>query len=136
MTLARGTAADADLKFFDYCNPVILKPGRYHRTCIVPLARRVFIGYGDFEPSPKALDADWKRLKWSLWVDGVPVRLTAFGTSDRPLYAFPPAGGKDVILREWRVMLVGVSTGKHTIRYRSRSVSGIVSDAVWSFRVS
>jgi len=137
MTLVRGTSANADLKFFDFCDPVILKPADVHRRCVVPRVRRLFIGYGNFEPSRKALDADWKRLKWNLWLDRRAVDLARFGTSDRTLFAFPPAGGKDVILREWRVMLVGITPGKHTLRYRSRAAApGSVTDAIWSFRVS
>jgi hypothetical protein len=97
--------------------------------------RRLFIGYGDFALTRKALDRAWKQLIWKLWVDGHNVKLSTFGSSDRALYAFPPANGKDVILREWRVILVGVTRGKHTIRYRSTSRSVGSSDATWRFTV-
>ena len=122
MTLVRGTPSEADEKFFDFCNPVILNPGPIRRSCRVPRVHRLFIGYGDFEPTRKALDAAWKHLKWSLWVDGRRVSLAPFGTSDRTLFAFPGARGKDVILREWRVILVGVTPGKHTIRYQATTL--------------
>jgi hypothetical protein len=135
MTLIRGTSVEADAKFFDSCNPVILKPGRVQRACVVPRVRRLFIGYGDFELNEKALDRAWKQLNWRLWVDGHPINLPAFGTSDRTLYAFPPAHGEDVVLREWRVILVGVTSGKHIIRYRSTSPAVGTVDATWRFAV-
>lgn len=94
MTLARGTSADADLKLFDACDPVILKPGRYHRSCRVPAVRRLFVGYGDFEPTLKTLNDIWARTRWSLWLDGRAVRLHAFGTADRTLFAFPAAAAR------------------------------------------
>jgi hypothetical protein len=136
MTLLRGTVSEADLKLFDFCDPVILKPGRYRRSYDVPPVRRLFIGYGEFAPTRKELDRDYKRSKSDLWVDGHPVNLHAFGISDRTLTAFPPAGGKDVILREWRVILGGVPPGKHTIRYRVRPSSGRSTDATWAFTVT
>jgi hypothetical protein len=36
MTLVRGTTSQADLKFFDLCNPIIVKSGQYRRSCHVP----------------------------------------------------------------------------------------------------
>jgi hypothetical protein len=135
MTLAVGTVSDADLKFFDRCDPVILKPGDYMRSCAVPRVNRLFVGYGDFEPTRKAIELDSKQSKWDLWIDGHRVDLAAFGTSDRTLFGFPAAGGKNVILREWRVILVGVTSGEHTIRYRKRHASDGTTDATWTFTV-
>lgn len=75
-------------------------------------------------------------MKWSLWIDDHRVDLPASGTSDRVLSALPQAGGKDVILREWRVTLVEPTVGEHTVRYRSEPTntknSG-VTDATWTF---
>jgi len=62
-------------------------------------------------------------------------RLKAFGTSDRTLVAFPAAGGKDVVLREWDLMLEHAEAGRHTLRYRSRSSTGS-TDATWIFTVA
>jgi len=136
MTLATGTVDDADLKFFDLCDPVILTPGDYARSCAVPRVSRLFVGYGDFGRTRKALELDSKQSKWDLWIDGRRVDLPAFGTSDRTLFGFPAAGGKDVILREWRVILVDVTPGEHTIRYRNEHASGGTTDATWTFNVS
>jgi hypothetical protein len=136
MTLATGTADDAELKFFDRCDPVIAKPGDYTRSCGIPRVSRLFVGYGDFEPTRKAIDSDSKQSKWDLWVDGHRVDLPAFGTSDRTLFAFPAAGGKEVILREWRVILVDVTPGEHTVRYRNRHMSRGTTDATWTFTVA
>jgi hypothetical protein len=133
MTLVRGTEHEAEEEIFAYCDAVIPKPGRYRRTCSVPGAQRLFIGYGDWERTRKALDSAWKQLKWDLWFDGRHVSLSRFGSSERTLYAFPAAGGKNAILREWSVTLIGVTPGKHAIRYRSRSLG--TTDATWTFIV-
>lgn len=135
MRLARGVAATADLKLFDFCDPVITQPGTYRRTCArVPQFKRMFIGYGSFFIDPADLDAYWRSTRWQMWLDGKKIALRAFGTSDRTLLAFPPAGGKNVTLREWRVMLVGPTVGRHVIRYRSVTGTDAI-DATWVFRV-
>jgi hypothetical protein len=135
MLLVRGTVATADQKLFDICDPVILKSGRYNRRCgLVPRVRRLFIGYGFFESPPK-IDTVWQRTRWAAWLDGRRIRLAAFGTSDRTLYSLRAAGGKDVTLREWRLMLVGATPGRHTIRYRAHDPAGSI-DATWTFTVA
>jgi hypothetical protein len=70
MKLVRGTTFQADLKFFDVCNPIIVKPGEYRRSCHVPGVRRLFIGYGTFEPTKRGLEREWRQTRWDLWVDG------------------------------------------------------------------
>jgi hypothetical protein len=140
MTLVRGAEHDADIELWGlYCDAVIPKPGRYRRTCpsppFVPRLRSLFIGYGDWERTRNALDSVWKQLKWELWCDGRRVNLSRFGTDDRPLYHFSGAGGKQVILREWSVIVMGVTNGKHLIRYRSTSRSLGTTDATWTFTV-
>jgi hypothetical protein len=135
MTVVRGIEHRADDEIWRFCKAVIPKPGRYHRTCFVPRVERLFIGYGDWEKTQKALEAAWRRLKWDLWVDGHQVDLPRFGTSERTLYYFAPAGGKNAILREWSVTLLGVTSGKHVIRYRSASRSLGTTDATWTLTV-
>jgi hypothetical protein len=135
MVFVRGTVATADRKLLDTCDPVILETGRYERRCgVVPRAGRLFIGYGLFA-APREMERVWAGTKWRAWFDGHQVALRAFGSSDRTLYAFPAAGGKDVTLREWRVMLVGATPGQHAIRYRSHAASGTV-DVTWKFTVA
>jgi hypothetical protein len=137
MTLVREIEHQADAELWgSFCDAVLPKPGRYRRTCFVPRVQRLFIGYGDWERTRKALDSVWKQLTWSLWFDGHRVDLPRFGTSERTLYYFRPAGGKNVILREWSVTLVGVTAGKHVIRYRSASRSLGTTDATWTFTVA
>jgi hypothetical protein len=137
--LVRGTAPKADEKLFDFCNPIITKAGIYRRSCRLPKVAKLFIGYGAFEQDKAMLDADWKKTTWTAWLDGRRIALRSFGTSDRPLYAFPPAGGKDVTLREWRVMLVGAK-GRHRLRYRFAGPlvgpAGGTVDATFVFTVS
>jgi hypothetical protein len=69
-----------------------------------------------------------------MWVDGRRVSLERFGFSDRTLVAFAPAGGRDVTLREWSIVLVG-ARGRHSIRYRTRWPDA-VSDVTWRFSVA
>ena len=135
MRLARGVAAGADAKLFDFCDPIIKQPGRYTRVCPrIPQFQRLFVGYGAFFTDAAELNAYWKSTRWQMWLDGHRVALPAFGTSDRTPVAFPPAGGKDATLREWRVMLVGPSRGTHALRYRSRTGTE-TTDATWIFRI-
>jgi hypothetical protein len=135
MALSKGTASVADHKLFDTCDPVILKIGRHERRCgTVPRVSNLFIGYGWFA-APKQIDKEWATLTWTAWLDGRRVQLPAFGTSDRTLYAFPAAAGKDVTLREWKVMLRHATPGRHTVRYRIGDPHG-VTDATWAFTVA
>ncbi len=135
MLVVRGTAGTADLKLFDICDPVVLRPGRYARTCApVPREKRLFIGYGWFA-APRAINRVWQSQTWAAWFDGRRVQLRSFGTSDRPLYSFPSAGGKTVTLREWRVMVVNAAPGAHALRYRTKDANGI-QDTTWNFVVT
>ena len=135
MRLVKGTEATGDHKLFDTCDPVILRRGVYARRCgSVVRVKRLFIGYGVFA-LPREINEVWRPSTWAAWFDGRRTQLPAFGWSDRTLSRFPPAGGKDVTLREWRVMLVGATPGRHTIRYRFRDPSGWI-DATWRFTVS
>lgn len=134
MTLARGPESQASIELWKYYDAVLPTPGHYRRTCTLPSEKSLFIGWGDWEQTPKALDAAWKQLKYELWFDGHQINLSRFGASDRLLYSFPAAGGKNVILREWSVILRGLTPGKHVIRYRSESSLG-TTDATWTFTV-
>jgi hypothetical protein len=132
MALVRGAADTAGQKLFDICDPVA--GGKYRHCGRVPRVRRLFIGYGYFSP-PRKISADWRRTRWTAWFDGRGIALRQFGTSDRTLFAFPPAGGKDVTLREWRVMLIGATPGRHTLRYRVQDPGGTF-DTTWAFTVA
>jgi hypothetical protein len=134
MTIVRGGEYEASAEIWGgYCDPFTPNSGRYNRTCaLVPRLLRLFIGYGDLEPTMKASAAAWKKLKWELWVDGKPVDLSRFGTDLRKLFNVNGSGNNGV-LREWSVILTG-ATGKHVIRYRSKGPSG-TTDATWTFTV-
>ena len=135
MRLARGTAANADLKLFDICDPIVLGSATETRRCgRVPRVNRLFVGYGSFD-LPRKIDRLWAQTKWSAWIDGRLIELRIFGSSDRTLTAFPAAGGKDVTLREWRVMLVGAKPGRHTLRYKSAGPDGR-GDVTWVFTIA
>ena len=113
--------ASADHALRTYCEPVLRTLGRHRRTCRdVPPVRMLFVGYGIFGPQAAVARA-WKPQNWSMWIDGERVSLDEFGTADRMLWAYPPAGGKDVTLREWSVILAHPTPGRHTIRYQSAS---------------
>jgi hypothetical protein len=129
-----GQQAQKSLFGGGYCDPIVLSPGRRTRTCgtTVPHVSRLFVGHGIFAPE-RAIDRIWNRLTWAMWIDGQRVDLAKFGFTDRWLYNFAPADYKDVVLREWAIMLVGAQ-GRHSIRYRTRWPSG-VTDTTWKFTV-
>ena len=134
MRVFQGTAREADASLFGfYCAPVILSPGRRTRTCaLIHHVSRLFVGHGIFAPQRK-LNRTWNRLTWAMWIDGQRVDLAEFGYADRWLFDFPPAGHKDVLLREWSIVLWHPQ-GRHSIRYRTRWPSG-VQDTTWKFTV-
>jgi hypothetical protein len=137
MLVVQGTGAHAQIALFGtLCRPDIVKSGRYRRTCLdVPGGvSRLFVGFGLTAPAA-GIEQAWRAARWRWWVDGERVSLDAFGTSDRPLGRYPPAGGKDVILREWDVILMHPTPGRHTIRYRLEFPTGTI-DATWEFRVT
>lgn len=120
--------------FSDWCDPVVLTPGRRTRGCgRIPYTPRLFVGYGLYDSQAK-IQQTWKASKWEMWIDGERVDLQAFGTADRWLLKFGPAGNKDVVLREWNVTLVKPTPGRHTLRYRTREPAGI-TDTTWTFTV-
>ena len=135
MLVVQGRIDRANTALFGlYCEPNILHSGRYARACRrIPSTPRLFVGYGLFAP-PATIERTWAASKWEMWIDGERVDLAAFGTSDRTLFSYQGAGGKDVTLREWSVTLVGAKPGRHTIRYRIRDQSGTI-DATWTFTV-
>lgn len=135
MHVVQGLAREADVSLFGtLCNPVVLTPGRRVRTCLsVPAVKRLFVGYGVFAPE-KQIDAAWNKRSWAMWIDNRAVDLTAFGHGDRWLYNYRPAGGRNVVLREWFIVLSG-ARGHHSIRYRTRVPEGVF-DTTWKFNVA
>jgi hypothetical protein len=120
MTVVRGDTYDADVVMVQACPSLITKPGKYHRSCSVPKVPRLHIGESHFAQTQKELDISWKRERWSLWVDGRPVDLPRFGTSDSNHYVY----GKPAFFRRWRVILAGAPSGRHTIHYLLKDPSG------------
>ncbi len=96
--------------------------------------QRLFVGTGLWA-SQAAIERVWNASKWEMWIDGQPVNLQAFGTADKWLFKFGPAGNRDVVLRWWTVTLLRATTGRHTIRYRTRSPELGVTDTTWTFTV-
>ncbi len=136
MLVVHGTASwDGTTLFGVYCRPDIVKRGRHSRTCLpVPEVSRLFVGPGLFAPNYTILERVWDAAGWRVWIDGELVELDKFGTRDRMLYRYPPADGRDVILREWSIALVRPTPGHHTIRYRVDE-AGRTVDATWGFTV-
>jgi hypothetical protein len=137
MTVIQGLQREANVGLFtdQFCDPVVLRPGTRTRSCrVVPSSRSIFVGYGIFAPQQR-IDSAWKRLSWALWIDGQRVSLSRFGHSDRWLLNYPPADFRDVVLREWSVLLVGAE-GRHSIRYRTRLPQAAVVDTTWKFTVA
>src|SRR5215218_10235197 len=66
MRVVRGAGYEADLGLFNVCDPLVPRPGRYHRSCSVPRVRRMFIGYGWSAETRNDLSRLWMRMRWSL----------------------------------------------------------------------
>jgi hypothetical protein len=137
MLVVQGVARDADAELFGFvCDPVVTRPGRRARSCgRLPTVRRIFVGHGVWVVSRQRLEPVWRAYarRAELWIDGNPVRLDRFGHADRWLSNFPPADGRDALLREWSIVLVGAE-GPHSIRYRGRLPQGVI-DMTWTFAV-
>ena len=135
MRVVQGIKREADAWLFDtICDPVVLRTGRRTRSCgRLPPVRRLFVGHGIFAPGQQ-IDRAWKETTWDMWIDGRRIHLGAFGHADRTLSAYAPAGGRDVVLREWAIILVGAE-GRHSVRYRTRNSEG-VADTTWKFTVT
>jgi hypothetical protein len=138
MRVVQGLARDADAELFGViCDPDVLGPGRRTRSCgALPPVRRIFVGHGIWVVSKERLESQWRAYarRTEMWIDGQRVNLARFGHSDRVLPGYPEAGGRDAFLREWSIVLVGAQ-GRHSIRYRTRSRSGL-SDTTWWFTVA
>jgi hypothetical protein len=119
---------------FTFCRPVVLEPGTYRRRCSVPWVSELYVGYGEFAP-PSEIDRVWRELRWKAWLDGSRLDLPAFGSSDRKLAAFPPAGHRDVVVRTFDVTIFTPKSGRHTLRYVSDRDAGRI-DVTWTFTIA
>jgi hypothetical protein len=134
------TATGADTKIFGtFCDPIIVKPGTYARTCQVPELQRLMIGYGNLATSAELLEQGWQAGRWQLYLDGQRVDLATFGTLPDDHY-FETAIGQEVWLREWSVTIVNPTPGQHTLRYVQEPFPpGAAAvgrmDATWTFTV-
>ena len=129
MKLVRGEEFDSDLYLFNVCNALTAKAGSYHRSCSVPQRAADVHRLGRRSADRKSLDESWKQIRWDLWIDGRPVRLASFGTADGAFRRFRPTG-KPAFFRLWKVVLVGATPGKHTVRYRMRGAGGTTDDTL------
>ena len=118
---------------FDFCEPIVLRPGVYSRECTVPAVPQLFIGYGPLEKTKPQLDRVWDAQTWEAYLDGREIDLASFGTMpDRSF--FLPALGSAVVLREWNVLLVEPTPGEHTLRYVTSGAEP--ADTTWTFTVT
>jgi len=136
MLVVQGIAQEADVSLFTpFCDPVVVRPGAETRTCAtLPPSKRIFIGYGTWAVSRKLLDAAWDKKSWALWIDGHPIKLSRFGTTERWIPSLREANGRRVLLREWAVILVG-ARGRHSIRY-SPALPRRLHSTTWNFTVA
>jgi hypothetical protein len=138
MLVVQGVARDTDAELFGVvCDPVVVRLGRRTRSCAqLPPVRRIFAGHGIWAVSEQLLESVWGKYasRTEMWIDGRRISLNRFGHSDRWLSNFPPADGRNALLREWSIVLVGVE-GRHSIRYRGRLPQG-VTDVTWRFSVA
>lgn len=134
MVLASMPLGPGVFDLFTFCRPVVLKPGTYERRCSVPWVSQLYVGYGEFAP-PSQIDSVWRSMRWKAWFDGSRIDLAAFGSSDRRLAAFPPAGHRDVVVRTFDVTIFTPKPGPHTLRYVS-DADGRRIDVTWRFTIT
>ena len=133
--LVVGTEATG-VTLFGRCNPVIMKPGVYRRSCRLRRSAALFIGYGASKAHSETLDVEWKQTSWAAWLDGHRIALRRFGTTD--IRAFMPARDEPLIRREWRIVLLHAE-GRHRLRYRFSGPlagRGGVVDATFTFTLT
>ena len=120
MRVVQGLASEADVSLFgSYCDPVVLTPGDAGRGYAACGFRRCG-GYSSGTGSGLCRSSGSTRA-WSLyaaqtamWIDGQRVSLARFGQSDRWLLNFPPADGRNALLREWSIVPLGAK-GQHSV---------------------
>jgi hypothetical protein len=134
MELASVPLGPGVFDLFTFCRAVVLEPGTYHRHCTVPWVSMLYLGYGEFA-APKELERVWPTLRWTGWLDGRRLDLEAFGSSDRTLAAYAPAGYKDVTLRTFDVTMFSPTPGAHTLRYLREPAGGGRLDVTWTFTI-
>ena len=135
MKLVPGGNAPAT-SVFEYCDPVVLDPGTYERSCQVPAVRNLHIGTGPFF-EPDRVEEGWNDQDWKLWLDGRPVDLGQFGTYDIPIDKYEPLGGEPAVVRNWNVLLLDPTAGSHKLRYLlTFKQSGAKLDMTWIFTMS
>lgn len=134
MVLASLPLGPGVFDLFTFCRAVVLKPGAYARRCTVPWVSELRVGWGEFAP-PGEIDRAWGRVRWKAWLDGRRIDLQAFGSSDRVLPAYAPAGFKDVVVRTFDVTIFSPKPGRHTLRYVRDAGGGERNDVTWTFTI-
>lgn len=134
MELASVPLGPGVFDLFLFCRAVVRQPGTYRRRCTVPWVSMLYLGYGEFA-APKELERVWPTLRWKGWLDGRRLDLEAFGSSDRTLAAYAPAGYKDVTLRTFDVTMFSPKPGAHTLRYLREPAGGGRVDVTWTFTI-
>lgn len=129
MQVVKSEFKNVDLSIFNYCEPYLgSQPVTLTFECQVPQSYLLFVGYGEIANSIAELNKKWESKTWTLYLDGNPVDLSAFGTLDVDL-------GKKI--RVWNVALENPSLGAHVLRYEARDEqsSASVTDLTWRFTV-
>lgn len=99
----------------DYCMIAFSdSPGGDTIDCRMPLLPEFEIGVPWSAASQELLDANWQNLAWELFVDGRPVDLDAFGTTD---FDSQTEDGAPIRSRRWNLKLVNPTAGDHEVRY-------------------
>jgi hypothetical protein len=114
MTLTTGS--DEAISVWTVCQPATSFHGRTQTNCSVPLVP-LAIGPSAADLLKITEQAESGRLAWSLWLDGQPVDLEAFGTYDLLLPRKAPHGRDALfVYRAWDVVLAEPMPGLHTLR--------------------
>jgi hypothetical protein len=119
-----GGAEFSDLG--EYCGDyqsTAKEPGIHTVHCEVPLLPRLQIEFGWGAKDDAILDSNWNAMTWELDIDDKPINLDDFAPFDERTSGI--VGSQEFEIRGWRLDLVNVSPGKHTLRFLWRSETPI-----------
>ena len=119
-----GGSEFADLRKYCSANQFTAKePGTHTVDCEVPLVPRLQIEFGWGAKDDTILDSNWKAMTWELDIDGQQIDLDDVAPLDERTSGI--VGSQELEIRGWRLDLVNLSPGKHTLRILWKSQTPI-----------
>jgi hypothetical protein len=110
----------------EYCSgyqSMGMEPGVHTIDCEVPLLPRLQVAFGWGAKDTAILDSNWNAMTWELHIDGQQINLGLFTPWSETSSGI--VGSQTLELRGWRLDLVNLSPGKHSLRLLWRSETPI-----------